>query len=113
MVCEQLGEEPDPSKMPLELSDFPQEVQEAFFVYSLLSDHWDGASGSYMGKFWTEIDYILKLYEIEDKKTVYSFAKRIEAKVVVNRANKAAHERKAAERRAKGAGKNFTHNVRG
>ena len=50
--------------MPLELSEFPDEVQEAFFIFGLLSDHWDGASGAYMGKFWNEIEYILNLYGV-------------------------------------------------
>ena len=31
----QLGQEPDPSKMPLNPSDFPEEVQVAFFMFSL------------------------------------------------------------------------------
>tara|TARA_B100001093_G_C26671869_1_gene946541 strand:- start:77 stop:379 length:303 start_codon:yes stop_codon:yes gene_type:complete len=100
--------------MPLELSEFPEEVQEAFFVFSLLSEHWDGASGSYMGKIWTEIDYILNLYEIEDKKTVYFFTKKLEIKMVNIRAKEADRKRKAEERKAKaGSNKNYTHNVRG
>ena len=38
LLCEQLGQEPDPDKMPLELSDFPGEVQVAFFMFSLLPE---------------------------------------------------------------------------
>ena len=38
-ICEQLGQEPDPTQMPLEPSDFPEEVQVAFFMFSLLPDH--------------------------------------------------------------------------
>ena len=41
-ICEQLGEEPDPQKMPLTESDFPTEVQVAFFMFNLLSDVWEG-----------------------------------------------------------------------
>ena len=37
-LCEQLGQEPDPAKMPLEISVFPEEVQVAFFVYDRLSE---------------------------------------------------------------------------
>ena len=38
--------------MPLEPSGFPEEVQVAFFMFSCLSDNWDGMSGSYLGKNW-------------------------------------------------------------
>ena len=56
--------------MPLELSDFPEEVQVAFFMYGLLPDHYEGISGTYMGKYWDGIEYFFKLYEVEDKKTI-------------------------------------------
>jgi hypothetical protein len=52
MLCEQLGQDPDPNKMPLEASAFPYEVQVAFFMFDLLSDRWDGMSGTYLGKDW-------------------------------------------------------------
>ena len=99
--------------MPLELSEFPDEVQEAFFIFGLLSDHWDGASGAYMGKFWNEIEYILNLYSVEDKKTVYFFTKKIEAIVVTLKAKESERKRKAEEQKAKTGNKNYTHNVRG
>ena len=51
MLCEQLGQEPDPEKMPLETSVFPHEVQVAFFIFELLPDKWDGMSGYYFARF--------------------------------------------------------------
>ena len=76
-MCEQLGQEPDPTKMPLDSSDFPEEVQVAFFVCNCLSDQWDGMNGSYMGKDWSEVDYVFTLYEIENPKIVYYFANMV------------------------------------
>ena len=38
LMCEQLGQVPDPAKMPLEPSAFPEEVQVAFFVFDLLEE---------------------------------------------------------------------------
>lgn len=112
-ICEQLGEEPDPEKMPLDTSAFPEEVQVAFFVCNYLSDRWDGTSGSYMGKDWSEIDYIFKLYEITDEKTVYYFAKMYERILMEVKFEEADKRRKAEERKSKAGGKNFTHNVKG
>jgi hypothetical protein len=116
LICEQLGQEPDPAKMPLELSDFPEEVQVAFFMFSLLPDHWEGMSGSYMGKYWDGIEYYFKLYEVTDPKTIMYIMKMYEGIIVEHKAEQAEQRRKAEERKAKsagGAGKTYTHNVKG
>ena len=72
-LCEQLGEEPDPEKMPPDIGDFPLEVQQAFIVHSLLPDRWEGMSGAYMGKDLSALGEIFNIYDIEDKRTVLYF----------------------------------------
>jgi len=102
--------------MPLELSDFPEEVQVAFFVFSLLTDRWEGMSGSYLGKYWEGIDYIFKIYGIPDPATTYFYMKMWENILVAHRLQEAERKRKAEERKAKssaGGGKTYTHNVQG
>lgn len=99
--------------MPLEPSDFPEEVQVAFFMFSLLPDHYEGMSGTYMGKYWDGIDYFFKLYEIDNPRIVLYFMKLYESELVTYRAEKAEQKRKADERKAKSGGKNYTHNVKG
>ena len=99
--------------MPLETLDFPSEVQVAFFIFGFLEDVWDGMSGSYMGKKWNNIEYLFKLYEIEEPRTMLYLLKMWEAVVMEYRADKAEQKRKADERRSAGGGKNFTHNVKG
>ena len=112
-ICEQLGEEPDPQKMPLTESDFPAEVQVAFFMFSLLSDKWEGMSGSYMGKDWSHCSQLFQIYEIEDQKTTIYLMKVYERILMNYRAEEADRKRKAEERKAKSGGKNYTHNVQG
>jgi hypothetical protein len=100
--------------MPLEATAFPAEVQVAFFVYSYLSDVWEGMSGSYMGKNWSHIDTLFSLFEIEDQKTVLYFMKMYERTVVSHRADEQERKRKADERkRNQASGKSYTHNVKG
>jgi len=101
--------------MPLELSDFPEEVQVAFFMFSLLPDHWEGMSGSYMGKYWDGIEYYFKLYEVLEPKTIMYIMKMYEGIIVEHRAEKAEQRRKAEERKTKsaGGGKSYAHNVKG
>ena len=112
-MCEQLGEEPDPQKMPLTESDFPGEVQVAFFMFNLLSDVWEGMSGSYMGKDWSGCDLLFSTYAVEDRKQVLYFMKAYERILMNHRFEEAERKRKADERRSKSGGKNFTHNVKG
>jgi len=99
--------------MPLDPSEFPVEVQVAFFVFELLEDRWEGMSGSYMGKDWGSVEYLFKLYSIQDQKTVYYLMKLWEGVLVEYRATKADRKRKADERKSASGGKNFTHNVKG
>ena len=114
-ICEQLGQEPDPSKMPLDMSDFPEDVQVAFFMHDLLSDHWDGMSGYYLGKNWNQCEHLFNLYDIEpkDRTTMLYFMKMYERELVESRAREQEKKRKAEERKNQTAGKTYTHNVRG
>ena len=111
MLCEQLGEEPDPAKMPLELSDFPEEVQVAYFMFSLLPDHWEGMSGTYMGKYWDGIEYYFKVYSVDQPKVTLYIMKMYEGELVSYKAEKAEQKRKAEERKNKAGGKNYAHNI--
>jgi len=99
--------------MPLDTSDFPEEVQVAFFVFNMLSDVWDGMSGSYMGKNWVDAEFIFKVHDINSPMEVLYFAKMYERILMNYRAEEAERRRKADERKSKaGGGKNYTHNVR-
>jgi len=84
--------------MPLETSSFPEEVQVAFFIYDFLPDRWEGMSGTYLGKDWSSVHFLLDLYEVENKKVVIYFMKTYEILVVNDRAAKAEQNRKAEER---------------
>ena len=102
--------------MPIELSGLPVEVQTAFFILGFLPDVWEGMSGTYMGKDWSGLEYLMNLYKIDDPKVVIMFAKMYETITINHRAQKSQDNRKAEERRAKlaqGGGKNYTHNVKG
>jgi hypothetical protein len=64
-MCEALGTEPVDSEIPVELSDFPVEVQEIFSIYYKLKDDWDTMNGIYLGKTYTGLVDILNIYEID------------------------------------------------
>jgi hypothetical protein len=112
-ICEQLGEEPDPQKMPLTEQDFPAEVQVAFFMFNLLSDVWEGMSGTYMGKDWSSCSLVFDIYQIENRRETLYFMKLYERIIMSYRAEKAERKRKEEERKAKSGGKKYTHSVNG
>jgi len=71
-MCEALGTEPIEEEIPVEMDDFPDEVQEAVNVYYKLRDEWDTMNGVYMGKSYVGLRDILDILEIpkEDRKYV-------------------------------------------
>lgn len=64
-MCEALGSEPIEEEIPVELSDFPLEVQEMFNIYYLMADVWDGMSGTYQGKNTSIVFDLFDLYKID------------------------------------------------
>ena len=81
-MCEMLGSEPLDEEIPLELDDFPWLVQQAFVIYGMLSDIWEGMSGSYLGKDYSLLFNLFELYGIdsaEEKLLATDFIKQIDA----------------------------------
>lgn len=99
--------------MPLDSSDFPHEVQVAFFIFGFLEDNWEGMSGSYLGKRWNTVEYLFNLYEVEERKTVLYIMKMYEGILITHRQEKAEQKQKAEKRRSAGGGKKYTHNIKG
>lgn len=70
-MMEQLGQEPNPDEIPPDFSDFPIEVQEAIQIFSILPDIWEGMSGTYMGKDYSILPYLMdEIFEVEDRKQI-------------------------------------------
>jgi len=112
-MCEQLGSEPDPDKLPPTLDNLPEDVQNAFTIFSYMPDRWDGMSGSYFGKDWSSIDFFLDLFKIEDRKTVVFFISKIQNFQVEKLNEEMRQKRKTEERKSRSGGKQYAHNVQG
>jgi hypothetical protein len=77
-MCEMLGSDPVEEEIPIEYDDLPLEVQEAFQVYNILTDSWEGMSGTYMGKNYSGIYDIMNILGIEDKVTTLRIVEYID-----------------------------------
>ena len=84
--------------MPPAMDMYPYEVQMAFFIYSLLSDTWEGMNGMYMGKNLSGLGELLNIYEIEDRKTVVYFLRHIDGERM-HSINQEVKRKQEAERR--------------
>ena len=66
-MCELFGTVPIDDEIPIEMEDFPEEVQQAISVYYRLRDEWDSMSGTYLGKSYSGISDIFDILEIDQK----------------------------------------------
>jgi hypothetical protein len=99
-MCELLGTEPKEDEIPIEFEDLYDEIQEAIQVYNMLSDVWDGMSGTYMGKNFIGIQDIFNIMEIEDSKTCFSILNIIDkrrSKIINDKKPKASEKTKPAK----------------
>lgn len=63
-LCEQLGNAPLEEEIPIDLDDFPIEVQEVLNIYRVLRDEWEFVAGSYLGKNLNTIFQVFDAYNI-------------------------------------------------
>mgnify|MGYP003981113917 FL=1 len=95
-IHEQLGTEPDEEDIPPTMEDFPYEVQDAFNIYNLLGDKWEGMSGTYMGKDLGPFSDFCDIEEVLDKKITLQFIKMIDnvrSGILTKKAERTAKER--------------------
>ena len=80
-MCDALGTEPVEEETPVEIEDFPGEVQQAFNMYFMLKDNWDSMGGGYMGKDTSPIFNYFDLYDIDtvDRLFIVSMIQKIDA----------------------------------
>lgn len=75
-----MGTEPIEEEIPVEIDDFPDDVQETLSIYFRLKDEWDTFNGNYLGKNMTNVRDIFELFDIpkEDHRTVYDLLTMID-----------------------------------
>jgi len=64
--------------MPPTLSEAPEEISVAFFIYGLLSDKYDSMGGAYFGKDITPLGTLYDIYNVEQRELVTTFIMKIQ-----------------------------------
>jgi len=70
-MCEQMGIEPDPNEIPLDLNDLSYEAQLAIKIFNSLPDKVEGMSGSWLGKDYAGLGILFDIYEVENRQEVF------------------------------------------
>jgi hypothetical protein len=73
-MCEALGSEPLEEEIPVDMEDFPPDVQQAFNIYYMLKDCWDSMGGGYLGKDMSNIFQFFDLYNIDGPDRLFSLS---------------------------------------
>ena len=71
LMCEQMGWDPDPDEMPLEVQDLSYEAQQALRLYNALPDKIEGMNGVWLGKDYSGIGDIMRIYKIDENEDVF------------------------------------------
>jgi hypothetical protein len=69
-MCEMLNQEPLEVEIPVDINDFSDLVQHCFVIYGILSDRWDSMGGGYMGKDYSIVFELFRVYGIENNQEI-------------------------------------------
>lgn len=94
-MCEQVGIEPNPDKIPPDIEDFPLDVQKAILVYNKLGDRVMADIG-YLGKDMSALPVYFGIYNVCDKELFLDVILRLDEKLI----KKSAEAMKAARDKA-------------
>lgn len=71
-MCEQMGWDPDPDEMPPEVHELSYEAQQALRLFNALPDKIEGMNGLWLGKDYSGLGDIMRIYKIEESEEVFN-----------------------------------------
>lgn len=74
MICEQLGQEPNPDEIPIDpATDFDRSAQQALYIFTILPDKIEGMAGMWLGKDFGGIGDIFEIYNVANKRDTMDY----------------------------------------
>jgi len=99
-MCDQLNQEPNPTRIPPDLEDFPVDVQKALIIFNKLGDRVVADIG-YLGKDYTQLPVYFDAYNITNKRLCLEVLLRLDSRLIKNSADKMKAEREKIKRQNK------------
>ena len=100
-MCDQLGQEPDPTEIPPDWEDFPEIAQIAFSVFGMLGDRMVPDIG-YLGKDYTNLPTLMEIHEITDKELFLEILYSLESRAIQSSQETLKREREKLKRKSSG-----------
>jgi len=101
-ICEQLGRDIDPDKIPPEWRDFPESVQVAINIYNTLGDRVVADIG-YLGKDYTLLNHLMEVYDVDDLELTLDIVLWLENRMIKNSAEALKKEHDKIKKKSKAA----------
>lgn len=98
-ICEQLGETPDPAKIPVSWEDLPVIAQYAINIFNSLGDRLVADIG-YLGKDYTALPTYIEAYEIEDVELLLELLVWMDSRAIKQSAEHMKREREKLKRKS-------------
>ena len=96
-ICEQMGKEPDPERIPVEWHDLPIIVQLAVQAFNMLGDRLVADIG-YLGKDYTNLSVIMNTLEIDNKELFLEILHWLDSRAIQKSAEQMKREREKLKR---------------
>ena len=75
-MCEQMGWEPKEEELPKDPSYLSYNIQCALVLFNALPDSYAGMSGTWVGKDYSCLEYVMNIYSMDDyKKEIFTLLK--------------------------------------
>lgn len=99
-MCEQLGDEPDPEKMPPGIEDMPEIVHIAITIFNRLGDKVYPEIG-YTGKDYTNLNHYIKIYKVDNVDLLLEILNWIDQRAIKKSSDEIKREMEKLKREAK------------
>ena len=96
-ICEQMGQEPDPERVPVEWHDLPTIVQYAVQAFNMLGDRLVADIG-YLGKDYTNLSVIMDTLEIDNRELFLEILYWLDSRAIQKSAEQMKREREKLKR---------------
>jgi hypothetical protein len=90
-MCEQIGEEPNPNRVPPSIDEFPSDVQKALYTFNKLGDKIIPDIG-YIGKDYTTVGLYIEIENVTNKYLFMETLLRLDSRVITKSAEKRKRE---------------------
>jgi hypothetical protein len=97
-ICEQMGHEPDPERIPVEWSDLPYIAQASVYTFNLLGDRIVADIG-YLGKDYSNLSVIIDTLDIENRELFLEILNWLDSRAIKQNAEHMKREREKLKRK--------------